>query len=165
MFEIWSWARYFLPTSSYLAPFHKAPQAAARQLLKLGRLCEDDCFVDLGCGNGALLTLAAAPPFNARGVGYELHPDLVREARARIQQLGLDSRLEVRQGDARLAEVKSATALLMYLSHDGNRLLYDALKDRLRPGTRLLCLAFPVAGLQASLQDQVNGLDLYVYHV
>ena len=50
-----------------------------------------------------------------------------------------------------------------YLSNDGNLMLYNALKSRLMPGTRLLTLAFPIATLQPKQTSQAGGLDLFVY--
>ena len=165
LFELWSWGRYYLPLSSYVAPFHGAPYSAAKQLLRLGALRKDDSIFDLGCGDGRLLTLAAQAPFGARGVGYELDHDLACEARAQVSRLGLESRIEIREADARSASVQEASVVFMYLSHDGNKILFDAIKPRVQAGTRLLTLAFPLAGLRPKLTSQVRGLDLYVYQL
>ena len=165
LFELWSWARYYFPLSSYVAPFHGAPLSAARQLLKLGKVSQEDVIFDLGCGDGRLLTMAAQQPFGARGVGYELDRGLACEARTQIRKLGLDHRLEVREVDARAASIEQASVIFMYLSVDGNRSLHKAFRDRVKPGTRLLTLAFPVPGLQDKLssQGQARGLGLFVY--
>ena len=162
LFELISWFRYYLPTSSYVAPFHGAPLTAARQLLKLGRVSADDTVFDLGCGDGRLL-ISASRSTRAHCIGYELDTGLVQEAQANICKADLEDSIEIRQSDARHAAVESATVILMYLSHDGNLKLYNALKSRIQPGTKILTLAFPVMSLQPILTSQVEGLDLFVY--
>ena len=164
LFELYSWFKYYLPFSSYVAPFHGAPAAAARQLLRLGRVSARDTVFDLGCGDGRLL-IAASQSTQAKCIGYELDDGLAQEARKNVCAAGLDKRIEIRQLDAHRAQVQDASVIFMYLSHDGNLKLYHALKSRMQPGTRLLTLAFPVAVLEPSLKAQAGGLDLYVYEL
>lgn len=165
LFELASWLRYYSPLSSYVAPFHSAPIAAARQLLKLGQVCEGDTVYDLGCGDGRLLTAAAQHPFGARCVGYELHAGLVQEARSLVGTLDLTQKVEIRQADARSADVQHATVIFMYLSSDGNQMLFDALSSQLQARTRLLTLAFPMECLHSKLtaSGYAHGLGLFVY--
>ena len=169
LFELWSWARYYTPLSSFIAPFHAAPTAAARQLLRLGKVCQDDHLLDLGCGDGKLMLMAGQQPFGARCTGYELDRGLAARAKTSIATLGLQRRLEVREADARQAgqdgAVQSANVVFLYLSVDGNLALYKALERYMRPQTRLLSLAFPVTGLKPTLQGQAQGLDLYMYEL
>ncbi|KAK9842945.1 hypothetical protein WJX74_004707 [Apatococcus lobatus] len=163
-FELVSWFKYYLPFTSYVAPFHGAPTAAAKQLLRLGRVSASDTVFDLGCGDGRLL-IAASQSTKAKCIGYELDAGLVQEAIGNICSAGFEELIEIRHQDAQQALVEHATVILMYLSHDGNLKLYHALKSRMRPGTRLLTLAFPIAALEPAVTAQAAGLDLYVYEV
>ncbi len=162
LFELVSWLKYYLPTSSYVAPFHEAPSSAAYQLLRLGRVSSKDTVFDLGCGDGRLL-INVFQRTRAKCVGYELDQGLVKEANANVSNAGLQKVIDICQMDARHAAVENATVILMYLSHDGNLKLYNALKARIQPGTRLLTLAFPVASLEPAVKSTAHGLDLYVY--
>ena len=162
LFELASWLRYYLPTSSYVAPFHGAPIGAAKKLLRLGKVSPHDTLVDLGCGDGRLL-IHVSQYTHAKCVGYELDPGLVQAAKSNVFKAGLQNVIDIHQMDARQAAVEEATVIFMYLSRDGNLKLYNAMKSKLQPGTRLLTLAFPLVSLKPAIVSTAEGLDLFIY--
>lgn len=58
--------------------------------------------IDIGTGTGVVPVLLAQHPRFAdyRIIGYEFFPDMVEQARARIERAGLLDRIEIAQGDA-----------------------------------------------------------------
>ena len=119
---------------------------------------------DLGCGTGELL-ITAAQAHKACGVGFELDSGLVQEARQQISTHKLEHMVQVVQEDARLADVSRASVVFMYLSDKGNAVLHAALHHKLVPGTRILSVGFPIAGLQPALSQACRGLNLFMYRV
>ena len=78
--------------------FIPSPDALITVKLDLARIKEDELVCDLGCGDGRVL-VRAARDYGARGVGCEIRPGLVAEARDRIRNLGLESRISLQHGD------------------------------------------------------------------
>lgn len=68
------------------APFVPTLKKQRKQAIKLMDLKPDQLFVDLGCGDGSLLVLAAERGWQA--VGYELNPFLALYAWLRTRRYG-----------------------------------------------------------------------------
>ncbi|PNH07493.1 hypothetical protein TSOC_006036, partial [Tetrabaena socialis] len=124
-----------------------------------------DCVYDLGCGDGRVLVAAARR--GARCVGYELDPELVRDAVQAARTAGVEQLVRVVRADAATANVAEATVIALYLSDHGNSRLLAAVRSSLRPGTRVASFYFPVAlpGWERALlrEDRAEGLAVYVY--
>ena len=60
-------------------------------MLTLAGVTRDDVVYDLGCGDGRIV-IAAAKEFGARGVGVDLDPRRIREARAHADRAGVGDR-------------------------------------------------------------------------
>src|SRR5690242_3434251 len=69
-----------------------------RQMLELAVVGPQDVVYDLGSGDGRI-PITAAKEFGARGVGIEIDPALVAEARANARAAGVEDRVEFRLGD------------------------------------------------------------------
>src|SRR5215468_5683246 len=81
-------------TAENLAPYIPTPQVVVERMLLAGRVKVGEMVYDLGSGDGRVV-ITAAQKFGARGVGVEGQPDLCRQARIRIQSLGLSERVQV----------------------------------------------------------------------
>lgn len=95
-------------TMSYSCGYFKTPEDTLFQAQEnkvdyiLKKLClkEDMELLDIGCGWGYLL-LRAAKEYHVRGVGITLSEEQYRECTRRIQESGLEGRVEVRLMDYR----------------------------------------------------------------
>ena len=58
-------------------------------------------ILDVGCGSGSHLRRAIEVNPEVTGLGLELDPDVVRQARENVGQWGLEGRIEVEEGDVR----------------------------------------------------------------
>ena len=76
------------------------------RMLDVAKVRTGDVVYDLGCGDGRMV-IAAAKKFGTRGVGVDLDPARIREARANAKQAGrrraghVPGRRPVRNGHAR----------------------------------------------------------------
>src|SRR5215207_1935913 len=78
--------------------FWVTPDARVRGMLELAKVGPGDTVYDLGCGDGRIV-IAAARDFGARGIGVEIDPVLVREARENARKAGVADKVEIRQGN------------------------------------------------------------------
>ncbi len=129
------------PTSSDTldkdVPFVATAQQTAEGMLKVADVSEDDVVYDLGSGDGRIV-ITAAKQFGARGVGVEIDPELVAEARANAREAGVSDRVEFRQGDLFNADVHDATVVALYLWPEVNIKLRPKLLRQLDPGDRIV---------------------------
>jgi SAM-dependent methyltransferase len=115
--------------------------------LDLADVGPTDVVADLGCGDGKVLTAAAAR--GARAVGYELRPEFATRARAAATPFG--DRIEVREGDFFDAAI-DADVVFCYLSLATVFRLRSAF-ERLAPGTRIVTVTYPIIGWRAEARD------------
>jgi predicted RNA methylase len=77
-------------------------------------LSDRDIFVDLGCGMGRAVLLAATKKIK-KSVGVELDPDLVADAAENLRRArGLISPVEFINADAAAFEIKEGTIFFLY---------------------------------------------------
>jgi SAM-dependent methyltransferase len=108
-----------------------------RAMLTLARVTPDDVVFDLGCGDGRIV-IAAAKEFGARGVGVDLDPRLIQEARARAERAGVGDRVTFRVEDLFATDLSAATVVTLFLSPELNARLRPKLVAELRPGARII---------------------------
>ena len=108
------------------------------------------------------------PATGARGVGFEIDPDLVAQAVERARRLGLAERVTFRQDDLFKADLREATVVTLYLSPDLNRRLRPKLLEELRPGSRIVSHNFdmgdwkPTRTIQVTSNEGTHALHLWV---
>jgi SAM-dependent methyltransferase len=129
------------PSPQSLAPYVPTPHDVVERMLAFAQVTKADVVYDLGSGDGRI-PIAAARRFGARGVGIELNPKLVEEARANAKAEGVAGLVEFRQGDVLQADISGATVVTLYLLGSGNAKLRPMLQRQLRPGARIVSHAF-----------------------
>lgn len=115
-------------------PYVPTPLDVVRQMLRMAEVGPADTVYDLGSGDGRIV-VTAAREFGARGVGVEIDPELVEEARENARQEGVEDRVRIVRGDLFETDVSPATAVTLYLLQSVNLKLRAPLLDQLRPGT------------------------------
>lgn len=106
------------------------------------RLQPGESLLDIGCGWGSL-PIHAALHYGARVVGLTLSPSQAEVARQRVQERGLEDRVEIRLADYRdpsLGQFDTVATIGM-LEHVGRKnipLLTGAIAGAMRPGGRAL---------------------------
>ncbi|HSF05451.1 MAG TPA: class I SAM-dependent methyltransferase [Methylomirabilota bacterium] len=141
------------------------PQPVVNEMLKLTKVTKNDVVYDLGSGDGRIL-ITAAKVYGARGVGYDIDPDRVREATENAVKAGVDKRVRFVQGDLFEADLKEATVVTLYLLQSLNLKLRPKLFAELRPGTRIVSHDFDMGDWKPdqTAKLQVNGREHTVYY-
>jgi SAM-dependent methyltransferase len=139
--------------------FVPTPQEVVDRMLALAKVTKDDFVIDLGSGDGRIV-ITAAQKFGARGMGVDLDPQRIKEAKENKQKAGVGDRVEFRQANLFETDLSKATVLTMYLLPKLNIQLRPLLLD-LKPGTRLASHAFDMGEWKPDRHDKVNGRDAY----
>ena len=126
-------------------PYVPTPPDIVEKMLDLAKVTPDDVVYDLGSGDGRIV-ISAAQKYGAHAVGIEINPDLYRQSRDRITQLGLDDRAKVMCEDMFDVSLHHATVVVMYLLTSSNEKLRPKLERELRSGTRIVCHDFHIPG-------------------
>lgn len=96
-----------------------------------------DVVYDLGCGDGRIV-IRAAKKYGTRGVGVDLDPARIREARANAKQAGVENLVTFRVGDLFETDIGEATVVALYLLPELNRRLRPKLFAELPDGARVV---------------------------
>ena len=110
-------------------------------MLEAAKVGPGDVVYDLGCGDGRIV-ITAAQRYGARGVGVDLDPERVREARENAARAGVADRVTFVQQDLFATDVSAASVVALYLSPEINVRLRPKLLRDLRPGSRVVSHQF-----------------------
>ncbi|MBR0692734.1 methyltransferase domain-containing protein [Bradyrhizobium lablabi] len=114
-------------------------------MLTLAAPRRGETLIDLGCGDGRIV-VAAALRSGCRAIGYDIDPQRVAEARARIAAAGVGDVARVEQRDLFAVDLSQADVVTLYLLPQLNVKLIPQLL-RLRPGARVVSHDFAIAGV------------------
>lgn len=113
------------------------PHEIVERMLDEAKVRPGDVVYDLGCGDGRMV-IAAAKKFGTRGVGIDLDPARIKEARANAKAQGVDELVTFRVADLFETDLREATVVMLYLLPELNRRLKPKLFAELRPGARVV---------------------------
>jgi ribosomal protein L11 methylase PrmA len=138
-------------------------------MLALAGVTSNDVVYDLGCGDGRIV-IAAARKFGARGVGIDIDPVRVAEARRNAAAAKVDHLVTFRVEDALATDVSGATVVTLYLLASQNVALKPALMKQLRPGARVVSHNFAMGEWEPDVVDTFTSADrqtrtLYLWRI
>jgi SAM-dependent methyltransferase len=147
------------PTESDV-PYVPTPEPVVDRMLEMAEVDETDVVYDLGSGDGRIV-IRAARKYGARGVGIEIDPKRVEEARQNAKDAGVSNLVEFRQGDLFEADFSDATAVTLYLLPSVNQELRPKLFEQLQPGTPVVSHDFDMGDWAAEKTVEVNTDLIY----
>ena len=153
-----------------LAPYVPTPEDVVDRMLALAEVTRSDTVLDLGSGDGRI-PIRAAQKYGARGVGIEIDPRRIAEARVNAQKAGVEALVEFRLEDALTADVSSATVVTLYLLSSSNAKLRPALQRQLKPGARIVSHAFsmgpdwPADRIDRFTSERGDSVTLYLWRI
>lgn len=139
------------------------PDSLIDRMLRMAQVNAQDVVIDLGSGDGRIV-IAAAKNFNAKSIGVEFNPDMVKLSRRSLQSQGVAANARIDQGDIFQYDLSQATVITMYLLPALNLRLRPRLLD-LRPGTRLVTHAFTMGEWEPDEVSTVDGRDGHLWIV
>jgi len=170
--------RYLLPAGVLLAaaawaqstpprldvPYVPSPNPVVEGMLKLAGVKSGDVVYDLGCGDGRIV-IAAAKTYGAKGVGVDINPERVEEARANAKSAAVESLVKFEENDLFKAKIGDATVVTLYLLPDVNERLKPKLLQELKPGTRIVSHSFDMGDWKPEREELVDGRHIYLWTV
>lgn len=118
------------------APWVPSPPAVIQAMLDIASVGPGDVLYDLGCGEGEIVIAAAQR--GARGVGVDIDPERIANARRNAAEAGVTERVTFVEQDLFTTDLSPATVVTLYLGAGVNRRLRPKLLRELRPGARIV---------------------------
>src|SRR5262245_32538472 len=120
------------------------PQKVVDKMLEVASVTKDDVVYDLGCGDGRIV-VSAAKKLGARGLGFDLDPQRVKEANESVKGANVDSLVSIKQENVFSVDLSAATVVTLYLLPEINVKLIPQL-EKMRPGSRIVSHDFDMSG-------------------
>ena len=122
-------------------PYVPTTEEGVQAMLKLAGVQQTDVVYDLGCGDGRIV-IAAAKDYGARGVGIDIDPQRIREAKDNARKAGVQNLVRFEENDLFQADFHEATVVTLFLLKSVNLQLRPKLLKELKPGTRIVSNTF-----------------------
>jgi hypothetical protein len=142
-------------TRTDLAPYVATPTAVVERMLEMAELGPRDVLYDIGCGDGRIVILAALK-YGVKGLGVDIDPQRIAEARRSAHEAGVGDRVSFQQQDAKTLDFSGATVATMYLAPTSNLKFRLKLERELPPGARVVAHRFDMAEWPPDKTDVVT---------
>jgi ribosomal protein L11 methylase PrmA len=111
---------------------------------------------DLGCGDGRLV-ITAAKTYGSRGVGIDINPVRIQEARENARKAGVEKLVRFEENDLFQADIHEASVVTLFLLNSVNMKLRPKLLQDLKPGTRIVSNTFDMGDWKPDKEVTVPG--------
>lgn len=155
--------KYHYPSEEEIfldVPFVPTDSKLVDAILELAEITSEDVIYDLGCGDGRIV-IQAALTAGARGVGIDIDPLRIEEARENARACGLQQDLSFREEDLLSTEISQASVVTLYLLDLINLELRPRLLKELKAGTRIVSHAFDMGDWKPDQHLSLGGTNLY----
>lgn len=139
-------------------PYVPTTEPAVQEMLKLAGVRKTDVVYDLGCGDGRIV-IAAAKQYGARGVGIDINPERISEARENARKAGVEHLVKFVEQDLFEADIREATVVTLFLLTEVNMRLRPKLLADLKPGTRVVSNTFEMGDWKPEKEARLNDED------
>jgi SAM-dependent methyltransferase len=146
-------------------PYVPTTEPAVEAMLELAKVTKNDVVYDLGCGDGRIV-ITAAKKFGARGVGIDINPERIAEARANAKKAGVEHLVKFIEQDLFESDIREASVVTLFLLSSVNLKLRPKLLAELKPGTRVVSNTFDMGDWKPDKEFTLddNGEDSYLSH-
>lgn len=144
-------------------PYVPTPLNVVDAMLKIAKVSGKDYLIDLGSGDGRIVT-TAAKTYGTRGFGVDLNSVRIDEANANAREEGVTDKVAFYQRDLFETDLSEASVITMYLLPQVNLKLRPRLLE-LKPGTRIVSHDFamddwkPDAHINMKVKEKYGAAD------
>ena len=131
------------------------PQQLVDVMLQMADVKKDELLYDLGSGDGRLV-ITAAKVHGARGIGIDIDPQRIAEAKENAAAANVEDRVEFRQADLFKSNFKDAQVITLYLLNELNERLRPQIFAQVKPGTRIVSHAFSMGDWEPDAERTVK---------
>jgi cyclopropane fatty-acyl-phospholipid synthase-like methyltransferase len=154
-------------------PFVPSPMHVVHKMIEVAEIKKGDILYDMGSGDGRIV-IEAAKKFGIKGVGIDLNPELVAQARENAVKEGVSHLVEFRAQDGLTVDISEATVVMLYMFKWFNNAIKPKLL-KLKPGSRIVAHDFDIDDWKPNrieyVQAPADGSDyaesrtLYIWKV
>lgn len=152
------------PTPELDVPYEPTPIHVAHAMLTLAEVGPNDVVYDLGSGDGRIVIMAAQQ-FGARGVGIDIDPVRIAEARANARKAGVEDKVQFIEGDMYQADLRPATVVTLFLHPEPNLKLRPKLLAELKPGSRIVSYVWDMGDWRPEAELDAGMYKIYMWRV
>ena len=145
-------------------PYLPSPYSVIKTALSIAEPREGELLVDLGCGDGRVLVVAASE-YKLYAVGVELNPLLTRLALRECRLRGVAGRVEVIWGDLFSLDISRFDVVYCYPSPSVTRRLTLKLINECQNGCRVLIHDHPLVGVEPVEERLIYTRGPHVHRV
>jgi len=145
-------------------PWVPTSQRVGRQMFELAGLKAGETVVDFGCGEGALL-IVAAKEFGANGIGFDHNPTLVLLGRIRARLASVSDKVKIKQGNFFKLDMPAADLVACYLFPEVQAKLEARLLEAYPSGTRVVSHDFRYPSLKLEKKKKFKKSTVYLYRI
>jgi SAM-dependent methyltransferase len=145
-------------------PYVPTDEPVVAAMLRFAGVGPRDVVYDLGCGDGRIVT-AAAKLYGARGVGVDIDPQRIAEARERAAKARVAHLATFHCQSFFDTDFRDATVVMLYLLPAINARLRPRLLSDLKPGTRIVANYFGMGDWQPDMQAHAHHRVLHQWLV
>ena len=145
-------------------PYVPTPVPVVDAMLDMAQVGKPDIVYDLGCGDGRIV-VRAATRFGCKGVGVDLNPERVKEAKANAARARVSELTRFEVGDVFEFDFSAASVVTMYLLPSVNLKLRPRLLKELKPGTRLVSHDFHMGDWEPQTTREVGRSRIYLWTI
>ncbi|HEX8310210.1 MAG TPA: class I SAM-dependent methyltransferase [Chthoniobacteraceae bacterium] len=138
------------------------PEDVVEEMLRLTNVTKDDLVYDLGSGDGRIV-ITAAKKRGARGIGIDIDPQRITEAKENAKKAGVEDRVKFMKADIFKSDFKDATVVTLYLLTSINEKLRPKLFAELKPGTRIASHAFSMGDWKADEHKILGSRSVFYW--
>ena len=127
------------PTTNMREPdavYVGTPYDIVSSMLQMAEIKQTDLIYDLGCGDARILVLAAQK-YGARGVGYEIDPELVIRSRQNVSKNNVQDLVKIIQADIFTLDLENVDVMPLYLHPFMLSRLVPQI-EKMKPGSRIV---------------------------
>ena len=157
-------SRWVVVPADENGPYVPTENSVVEGMLKLAGVSSADVVYDLGCGDGRIVIIAGRD-FGSHGVGVDINPVRIQEARANATLYNLENLVRFEEGDLFNADLQNATVVTLYLLPDVNLRLRPKLLSDLKPGTRVVSHSFNMGEWVPEKEEEVDGATIHLWTI
>jgi SAM-dependent methyltransferase len=146
-------------------PYVPTPPEVVEAMLKLGNAHAGDIHYDLGCGDGRIVVMAVQKFGAARGTGYDIDPERIKEANENAKQAGVTNKAKFIIGNLFEADFRDASLVTLYLLPEVNRKLRPKLLKDLKVGSRIVSHQFDMGDWAPDKKIEMDWRTVYLWTV
>ncbi len=145
-------------------PYVQTAPGVVTAMLRMAGVHPGDVVMDLGCGDGRI-AIAAVREFGAEGIGYDIDPERIAEARRNAVTAGVAGHTRFFQQNFFQADISQASVITVFLMPNILEQFRGHFLHDLAPGTRIVSHSFPLRDWPPERKVIVEGRTLYLFRI